>query len=275
MTIYRDLDRAQLDAAYNNTAAVADVPRILDDWEQRSAVIAAAHPRYLDQRYGPRARNRVDYFPAADARAPVLVFIHGGYWQMRAKETFRFLASGPLAHGISVASVAYTLAPEASLAEIAGEIDSALDWLAANVERCGGDAQRMFVSGWSAGGHLTALALKNPTVRGGLSISGIFDLEPIRLSFLNDKLGLSEEDAAALSPLHHLPATSPPLIVAYGKGELPELQRQSREYAAARAASGLPGRLAALGDHNHFSILEELASPAGELTALVRELIAL
>lgn len=275
MIIYRDFDRARLDAAYDNTAARPDAARILDGWEQRSAAVAAAYPRHLDLRYGPRARNRIDYFPAGDTAAPVLVFIHGGYWQMRAKETFRFLAPGPLAHGISVASVGYTLAPEATLADIVGEIESAIDWLAANVARLGGDASRMFVSGWSAGGHLAALALDHPAVRGGLAISGIFDLEPIRLSFLNDKLGLNADDAVALSPLHRLRASSPPLFLAYGTGELPELQRQSRDYAAARAAAGLPGTLAALNGHNHFSILEELASPAGELTQRVRELVAL
>lgn len=251
-----------------------DAARILADWDVRSAAVAAAHPRHLDLRYGPRERNRIDYFPAAAARAPVLVFIHGGYWQMRAKETFRFLAQGPLAHGISVASVAYTLAPEATLREIAAEIDAALTWLSKNVDRLGGDPQRMIVSGWSAGGHLAAFALDHPAVRGGLAISGIFDLEPIRLSYLNDKLGLSADDVAALSPLLNLPAVAPPLFVAYGSAELPELQRQSVEYAAARANAGLTGKLVALRGHNHFTVLEALASPDGDVTRIVRELVA-
>jgi acetyl esterase/lipase len=274
MKIYRNFDRAQLDAAYNNTAAVSDAARILADWDVRSAAVAAAHPRHLDLRYGPRERNRIDYFAATRADAPVLVFIHGGYWQMRAKETFRFLAKGPLAHGISVASVAYTLAPQASLREIAAEIDAALTWLTQNVGRLGGDPQRMTVSGWSAGGHLAALALEHPAVRGGLAISGIFDLEPIRLSFLNDKLGLSADDAAALSPLLNLRTSPSPLFVVYGNAELPELQRQSVEYALSRANAGLPGKRVALDRHNHFTVLEALANPMGEIAALVRELVA-
>ena len=273
MKIYRTFDRAQLDAAYNNTAAVPDAARILAGWDVRSAAVAATHPRHLDLRYGARERNRIDYFAAADAGAPVLVFIHGGYWQMRAKETFRFLVHGPLAHGISVALVAYTLAPEATVREIAAEIDSALTWLSKNVDRLGGDPQRMIVSGWSAGGHLAALKLDHPALHGGLAISGIFDLEPIRLSFLNDKLGLSADDALALSPLLDLPASSPPLFVVYGDAELPELQRQSVEYAAARANAGLPGKLVALRGHNHFTVLEALASPDGEITRIVRELV--
>lgn len=269
---YRGMDQAALDAAYNNTAAVADSARWIADWECRSAALALAHPRYLDLRYGPRERNRIDFFPAPRDGAPVLVFIHGGYWQMRAKEIFRFLAAGPLAHGISFANVGYTLAPEATLREIVEEVSSAITWIADNAAAWGADASRIYVSGWSAGGHLTAMSLTHPSVRGGLAISGIFDLEPIRLSYLNEKLELDHADVGALSPLANLPASSPSLMIAYGTGELPELQRQSREYAAARAAAGLPGGLAALEGHNHFSILDELANPDGALTALVRRL---
>lgn len=268
------MDQAALDAAYNNTAAVADSARILKDWERRSAQIAARYPHHLDLRYGPRERNRIDFFPAAGTNAPVLVFIHGGYWQMRAKETFRFLAAGPLAHGISVASIGYTLAPEARLHEIVDEVSSAIGWTAEHAAGLGADPARIYVSGWSAGGHLTAMSLAHPAVRGGLSISGIFDLEPIRLSFLNEKLGLDANDVAHLSPLLDAARHSQPLMVAYGTGELPELQRQSREYAEARAKAGLPGRLVALPEHNHFTILEELASPSGALADLVRELVA-
>jgi len=274
MHVYRNMDQAALDAAYDNTSAVADSARVLADWERRSAEAAAAHPQHLDLRYGPRARNRLDFFAAQRERAPVLVFIHGGYWQMRAKETFRFLASGPLAHGISVASIGYTLAPEATLPEIVAEVQSAITWIAQNAARFGADANRLYVSGWSAGGHLTAISLAHPAVRGGLAVSGIFDLEPIRLSFLNRKLALAADDAGALSPLLNLPQSSAPLVIAYGTAELPELQRQSCEFAAARARAGLPGQLAALPGHNHFSILEELAHPDGALAALVRELDA-
>ena len=274
MTIYRGMDQAALDAAYNNTAAVADSARWVAEWERRSDLLASAHPRYLDLRYGPRERNRIDFFRASRANAPVLVFIHGGYWQMRAKEIFRFLAAGPLAHGVSFANVGYTLAPDATLREIVEEVLSAITWISENGRACGADTSRLYVSGWSAGGHLTAMSLAHPAIRGGLAISGIFDLEPIRLSYLNEKLRLDPADVAPLSPCASLCPSSAPLIVAYGTGELPELQRQSREYAAARAAAGLHGQVAPLEGHNHFSILDELAKPEGALTALVRQLTA-
>ncbi len=262
-----------LDAAYDNTAAVRESAQILVDWDQRSAALAAARSQHLDLRYGPRERNRIDYFGADGDRTPILVFVHGGYWQMRAKETFRFLAVGPLAHGISVANVAYTLAPEATLQQIIDEIRNAIVYVEANAGSLGGDAGRIFVSGWSAGGHLTAMLLSHPAVRGGLAISGIFDLEPIRLSFLNAKLGLDEDDVRRLSPIAHISQRKAPLVVAYGTEELHELQRQSCDYAAARAAAKLPTTLAAIQGRNHFTILEELASPNGALTAHVRDLV--
>jgi acetyl esterase/lipase len=274
MTLYRGMNRATLDAAYNNTVAVADSARFVADWDRRSNALAAAFPEHLDLRYGARERNRIDFLRASGEGGPVLAFIHGGYWQMRAKEIFRFVASGPLAHGVNVALIGYTLAPDATLGEIVAEVRDALTWLRSNVERFGADASRMYVSGWSAGGHLTAMSLDHPAVRGGLAISGIFDLEPIRLSYLNEKLRLHSDDVQALSPIRKIARASPPLFVAYGAGELPELQRQSREFAAARAAEGLPGHLVALAGHNHFSILEELSHADGALTKLVVELVA-
>ena len=273
MAIYRDMDRAALDAAYDNGKAVAESAKFITDWERRSAEMAAERPRHLDLRYGPRERNRIDYFAPDVPDCPVLVFVHGGYWQSRAKELFRFLARGPLAHGIGVALVGYTLAPEARLSQIVDEVHTALSWLGAKLHTLSGDASRIFLSGWSAGGHLTAAALDHHAVRGGLAISGLYDLEPIRLSYLNEKLSLDESDIAPLSPLHNIPEESKPLIVTYGTAELPELQRQSEEFAAARAAAGLPGRVVPIEGCNHYTMLEELADPHGALMELVLELI--
>jgi arylformamidase len=273
MNLYRGMDRAALDAAYNNSAAVANSTALMADLRVRGDRLRSEMPQYLDLRYGAAPRNRIDYFPAK-ARGPVLVFIHGGYWQMRAKEDFSALARGPLAHGIGVAMVGYTLAPQISLGGIVGEIRAAIRWLAERVDGYGGDANRLYVSGWSAGAHLTATVLDEPVVKGGLAISGIYDLEPMRWCYINDKLKLGEDEARRLSPLLNLPEASVPLIVACGGGELPELRRQSAEFAAARERAGLRGRLVELGGHNHFTILEELASPGGALTSLVKELVA-
>jgi hypothetical protein len=269
MTIsYRGMDQATLDAAYNNGQAVADSAAILADFQRRSDELRAIYPAHLGLPYGPGERNRIDYFPARKP-GPVLVFIHGGYWQMQARERFSFLAAGPLAHGIHVAMMGYTLAPDATLRQIVDEIRAAIGWVRQNAPALGGDAGRIVVSGWSAGGHLTAMSMAEAGIIGGLAISGIFDLEPIRLSYINRKLGLNEDDAAALSPMRlaHSPL---PLVLAYGMDELPELRRQSEDYAAARA--GLPGRSLPLPGRDHFTILEELASADGALTLEVRRL---
>ena len=272
MSLYRGMNRGELDAAYNNTLAVADSARLLADFDLRSEQLRRERATALDLRYGRAPRNRLDYF-AGEPGAPLVVFIHGGYWQMRAKESFSFVAAGPLAHGLHVAVIGYTLAPETSLAGIVSEVRSALAWLAERAPGYGAAAPRIYVAGWSAGGHLTAMCLREPTVRGGLAISGIFDLEPVRLSYLNDQLELTAKDARRLSPLHQLSAAPLPLMIGYGGAELPELQRQSRDYAAARAAARLPGRALCLDGHNHFTILDELARPDGALTALLLELV--
>jgi arylformamidase len=268
------MTRAQLDAAYNNSAHVADSAAQLAAWEQRSAQLRSRQPAFLDLRYGRRDRNRIDIFRCGSARAPMLVFIHGGYWQRNRKEIFSCMAEGPLAHGCDVALPGYTLAPEAGIGAIVAEIRAAILWLRREGPALGMATGRLIVSGWSAGGHLAALAMSWPEVNAGLSISGIFDLEPIRLGVLNDKLGLAAADVSELSPLHQLPRLAGPLVVAYGSAELPELQRQSRTYLRAWQDTGLTGSLLSLDDCNHFSILHELAAPEGRLATTVRGLAA-
>src|SRR4029078_10512768 len=148
-------------------------------------------PNHLDLRYGPRERNRIDFLKARE-QGPTLLFIHGGSWQTRAKEVFTVFAEGPMAHGINVALIGYTLAPEVTLDQIVAEIHAGIDFLVARLAALGAAAEGVVVSGWSAGGHLTAMALSHPRVRAGMAISGIYDLEPIRHSYLNQKLRADE-----------------------------------------------------------------------------------
>jgi acetyl esterase/lipase len=265
------MDRAALDAAYNNSAAVADSATLMAELRTRSDRLRSEMPDHLDLRYGAAPRNRIDYFSAGQ-RGPVLIFIHGGYWQMREKEDFSVLARGPLAHGLAVAMVGYTLAPAITLGGIVDEIRAAIGWLRTRVDEYGGDADRIYLSGWSAGAHLTAMALDEPAVKGGLAISGVYDLEPMRACYINDKLKLDDADIERLSPLRHAKQVAKPLIVACGGAELPELQRHSQQFAAVRERSGMPGRMVKLAGLNHFTILDQLASPDGALTALLREL---
>ena len=188
--IWRGMTRAQLDAAYNNTAAVRNSADKLADWTERSKRVRAERGELLDLEYGRRPRNRIDIFRCGKAHAPLLVYIHGGYWQRNAKEFFACLAEGPIARGFDAALVGYTLAPEATLTEIVGEVRMAIHWLRENGSRYDIAGAKLIVSGWSAGGHLTAMALAEADA--GLAISGIFDIEPCRLNYLNDALKIDD-----------------------------------------------------------------------------------
>lgn len=263
--VWRGMTRPQLDAAYNNRAAVANSLEKIADWTARSAKFRTEHPAQLDLAYGPRPRNRIDIFRCGAARAPLFAYLHGGYWQLNSKEVYSCLAEGPLAHGLDVAMIGYTLCPDVTLTELVAETHAAIRWLRREGPSHGVGAGKLIVSGWSAGGHLTGAAMALAEVDAGLAISGVYDVEPCRLNYLNEKLNLSAAEAQAMSPIVHLPARKPPLTVSYGGNELPELRRQSEAYWAAWSAAGGPGKLLPLAGHDHFTILEELASPDGRL----------
>ena len=268
---WRSLSREALDSGLNNGVAVAGSSDIVADWERRSAELRARHADHLDLRYGPRERNRIDFLKAA-GNAPTLLFIHGGYWQTRAKEVFSLFAGGPMAHGINVALIGYTLAPDATLDQIVAEIHAGIDYLAGRLPDLGGDANRIVASGWSAGGHLTAMALANPKIMGGVAISGIYDLEPIRHSYLNVKLRLDEAMSHRNSPMMQASGPMKPLSLVVGAAELPLLRRQTADFAGYRAGRGLPVSYEEVPNADHFTMMDEMLSPNGRITALVRQM---
>ncbi|MDH4555142.1 alpha/beta hydrolase [Pseudomonas sp. BN417] len=270
-TLYRGMDRATLDAAYDNTAAVADFPAILADFQSRSALLYASTPCRRDLRYGERPRERYDWIPCGKTDAPTFVFIHGGYWQNCTKEDFAFIASGPLASGFNVVLAEYTLAPEASMSQIVGEIGNLLDHLAADRDHLGSAGRPLVLSGHSAGGHLTAQHRAHPVVSTALPISPLVDLEPISLSWLDEKLRLTAQEIQAYSPLHHIGAGAPTLV-AVGAAELPELVRHADEYALACKVSGQTASLVHVPDCTHFSVLEDLARADGVLLGSLAEM---
>jgi len=266
LLVWGQFTQPGLDAAYNNMAAFPDSGDRLADWAGRSAALRIRQPDELEIPYGAGPRNRFDMFRCGRRNAPLLVFIHGGWWQRNSKEVFSCLAEGLLALNFDVALLGYTLAPEASLTQIVREILAGLDAVAKH-QAAHGLPGRCLLSGWSAGGHLAAMTLEHPSVMAGISISGVFDLEPIRLSYINDKLRLDPAEAAAMSPARR-ERPSKPIVLAFGLLELPELQRQSLEYFKSTGqAEILP-----LAGHDHFSILEELASPEGIIARKIASL---
>ncbi len=268
---WRKLSREELDRGLNNGEAVAGSAEIVAGWDKRSAELRKRFPGQLDLRYGPRERNRIDFLKVRDG-APTLLFVHGGYWQARAKENFTTFAEGAMAHGINVALTGYTLAPDATLDQIVAEIHAGIDFLCGQLPALGGDGKAIVVAGWSAGGHLTSMALSHPKVRAGMAISGIYDLEPIRHSYLNVKLGLDEAMSRRNSPAMQAGGLMKPLSLVVGSAELPLLRRQTAEFACHRARYGLPVTYEEIPGADHFSIMKEMGEPGGRTTTLIRQL---
>ncbi|WP_454918014.1 alpha/beta hydrolase [Xanthobacter sediminis] len=263
------LSQAERDAAYNNNAAVADSAAWVAARDVAAAAYRAAYPERLDIPYGPGARQKLDLFPGA-AGTPTLVFLHGGYWQRNSREVFAHYAEGLRAHGWSVALPSYSLAPEARLADIVAEVSTALDLLARDGAALGVTGP-IVLSGWSAGAQLAVMHLDHPAVTAGLAISGVYELAPLRDTFLNGALQLSDDEIAALSPLRLAPSAKP-LTIAYGTAEVPALVHDSQALAARRAAEGVPGTLLPVAGANHFSILDQLRDPEGLLVRAALDL---
>ena len=259
---WETMDRATLDRAYNNSAAVPESGAMFKEWIGRSEKLRAQHPEHLNLAYGPRPRDRIDYFSAGNG-TPVLIFIHGGFWQMRSKDDFAFLAESFLSSGVSVAMVGYPLAPDATMDEIVADAHEAIRFLAKELPGLGGDPQRVIVSGWSSGGHLATMVLDEPSLRGGVAISGLFELEPLLGSYVNDKLRMDRAMAKRNSPILVLPKTSKQLDLFAGAAELPEMRRQTADYARARRDTGLPVRYAEIPDANHYTILNSMMNRDG------------
>ena len=211
---WRCMIQQDRDNGLNKGAAVAGSGDIVAGWCRRSADMRARHSGHLDLRYGPRERNRIDFF---NCRKGANAAVHP--WRLladAAKEVFSLFAGGPMMFGINVAMIGYTLAPEATLDRDRRRNPCGIDFLVEQLPALGGDTSRIVVSGWSAGGHLTAMALSHPQVKAAMAISGIYDLEPIRHSYLNVKLGLDEAMSHRNSPMMQPGGAMKPLSLVVG-----------------------------------------------------------
>ena len=259
------------DRAYNNTEAVPDSAGLIEERNAASAALRARPGHALDLRFGESEREAWDIYRGPDANAPVLGFIHGGYWQRNRREDFACMAEGALAMGWNVALCGYALAPEATMERIVAQVHAGLDWLAANGAAHGAGGP-LVLSGWSAGGHLAALGAEHSGVAAALAISGIYELGPIRDTYLNVALKLTDEEIVELSPLRR-PAVMKPVAVVYGGIELPELCRQSRHFHGIRSEAQAPGPLLAVPGADHFRVLDALRQPGGALLRVAAELL--
>ena len=269
---WQSLDRDALDLAYNNSKAVPESGAMFARWLVRSEQMRARHPEHLNLTYGPRPRNRIDYF-SAGANTPVLIFIHGGFWQMRSKDDFAFAAESFLASGVSVAMVGYPLAPDASMDEIVADTHAAIQYLAKQIPVLGGDPRRVVVSGWSSGGHLATMMMDEPLLRGGVAISGLYELEPLLGSYINDQLKMNLATAKRNSPILLLPSKSTPLELFAGSAELPEMRRQTLDYANARRVASLPSQYSEIPEADHYTILNSMMNSDGRIHLAIMKML--
>ena len=270
-----------LERAYSPSTCVPHAELIVRRYARQSAHMRR---RYRDQlhedvAYGPRPRMKLDIFvPKGPGPHPVHVFLHGGCWQELSRRESAFAAGNFVERGHIFVAMDYTLAPEAGIPQIIVETSFGTIWLLHNIARYGGDPARLSMSGHSAGAHLLARILSMDWPAHGfaacplahaLLISGIYDLRPLVHTYINDALGLTEAQAAASSPLLHLPQSACPLTFTVGEIETDAFKAQTADYRKALQAHGIPSAFVPMPGFNHFDVVMELGNPDGPLFAAV------
>jgi arylformamidase len=285
--VWRGLDQAALDAAYDQAAYAPNRDQVLARRSVASDAVRARLGEPLRFGYGPTAVEGLDVYATSRPGAPINVFIHGGAWRGGVARDSGYAAELFVRAGAHYVVLDFINVIEAggNLMPMAAQVRRAVAWVRGNAAQFGGDPERIYVSGHSSGAHLAGVVLTTDwrgefglpadTVKGGLCCSGMFDLEPVRLSARSSYVRFTDEMEAALSPQRHLDRIHAPVTLAYGSFETPEFQRQSRDFAAALQAAGKPVRLLVAEGYNHFEISETLANPYGLLGRAVLEQMGL
>ncbi len=268
-------------AQYNPRATVANHLEIMDGWKNKS-ILAREHSEcVIDIAYGQDIGERLDIFLTNKKNAPCFVFIHGGYWRASDKSEFSFIAKAIADLGATVFVVNYGLAPRITLETIIQQIHRATQWIYQHAQEYGANPQELYLSGHSAGGHLTAMMMAstwldypNLSITGALSISGLYDLEPlVHASFLNSVLQIDVQRAKAMSPIYQNPKDSIPLWTCVGGEESSEFHRQNQLIAHSwkkcfRGDIAMP-------TYNHFSIMDAMADSSTPLFQGVKNMLNL
>jgi arylformamidase len=278
-------DSAFYSREYNNRALVPDNAKWVDHWVQESERARATMTCHLDRRYGESPGETIDIFPARKGDGSCMMFIHGGYWRSRDKRDFSFLAPAWVDAGVSLAVTNYDLCPNVTVEEIVRQMLRASRWLWLHAEEYGMDEDRLYVSGHSAGGQLTAMMmaavwpafdrrLPKDLYKGGLAISGIYDMRPmVQVDWLNGDLRMNEAEAIKVSPAFLPAATRAPVMTCVGGDESSEFHRQNT-LLGQRWRGAFAGDIPMPGTH-HFSVLDGLANQSSALFSGARKLMRL
>ncbi|HUT51695.1 MAG TPA: alpha/beta hydrolase [Alphaproteobacteria bacterium] len=260
--------QAEFDRQFNPRLVAVNPDAVPERRAALSDAIRARRPHALGLAYGDRPRETIDVFPGDTPGGPVLVYFHGGYWRAGSARDNNFIAEPFLAAGACVALINYDLCPTVPIGTIVAQAGKAIGWIRANIGQHGGDGERLFLLGHSAGAHLAAMVLadKNAAapleaIQGAALVSGIYDLDPVIRAAVNHEIGLTRADVAPFSPLGHPPHTPVSLIVAVGLAESNEWVRQSRLYAGVAEAAGCPVERIDIPDADHYKPLFDILEP--------------
>lgn len=274
--VYRDYDQQALDFQYNNQAQVADPQRYLNWYATESERARSRVRHYSGIAYGGLPDEKLDIFLPPDIkpneRRPIIVFVHGGAWRNLDRAASSFAAETFTARGALYVVLGFSRMPAAdSLDEMVAQVRAAIAWLHGNIAACGGDPHQFYLIAHSSGAHLAGMAIGTDwprayglpanTVRAAVLVSGLYDLEPVRLSYRNDMLKLDRAAEIRNSPCRNLPDEPPRLLLAYGERDGAEFRRQSAAYAHVwQRRHGACGLLELPG-LNHYETIEALAQP--------------
>jgi arylformamidase len=273
--VFHDYDQAELDRQYDQRAWAANAIELINRYAADSAAVRKrmGEPETYD--YGDTRAESLDLYRTHRAPAPIQVFIHGGAWRLLSARDSAFPAETFVRAGAHYVALDFALLPSVALDQMVDQVRSAIAWLYRHAAQFGGDPDRIFISGHSSGAHLAAavattdwkarFGLPQDVVKGALCCSGIYDLEPVRLSSRNDYVQLDAALVEALSPLRHLASLRCPVAVGIGERESDEFKRQARELASAVERHGILVELIEGAGLNHFEIVATLASPTGLL----------
>lgn len=276
--VYRSFNQEALDREYSPSSCVDDLMVYIDDYLQSSQAAKQAAvlngSAALELAYGPLASQRMDVFLPETTAAAVNLYIHGGYWQELSKDYACFSAPTFQRRECALAALGYSLAPQRRLTDIVEECRCAVEWLYLNADDLAIDRDRIHISGSSAGAHLAMMlyttdwhkrALPHDVIKGVCAVSGIYDLEPVRLSYVNSELHMDQQEAHANSPMHLEPSALSPVIMAYGGNETSEFKRQSNEYREKLEGIGVPVEFREINNRNHFDVIMDLADQSSWL----------
>ena len=284
-TVFRNYDQKALDWEYNNRGRAPDTEECKAAQRAGSDEAKEHFHNLLDHRFGTGATDFLDiYHGHAIAPRPVHVFFHGGYWKSNTKDDFGFVAKPFVPYGITTIVVEYPLIPTVRMATLIDRCRAAMSWVWHNAVDMECDPDRITVSGHSAGGHIAAMlastdwpayegGLPFDLVKGGCAISGVYDLEPVRLSFQNDELKFTAKEAAEFSPVLMKPGHVAPLILAVGGNEGPEFIRQSEDLVDAWSALGKDISARILPGKHHFTTINQFLDPESDLSKTARGMI--